>query len=123
MGLLDQFAGLFGKGLGQLGPEVAPQLLQAVTRDSRFGGMGGLLQHLADSGLGGHVDSWTDPDKPSEPVSANQIQQALGGGELANIAGQLGITPEAASQFLAQHLPAAAAAHAENEGDEPSEPH
>ena len=68
--------------------------------------------HLSQAGLGPQVASWINPDAKNQPVDAQQVGQAMGGGELANIAASLGVTPQAAAEFLAQHLPGAAAAHA-----------
>jgi uncharacterized protein YidB (DUF937 family) len=55
------------------------------------------------------VRSWLNPAAPNQPVDPNQIKQAIGGGELENIAGRLGVSPESALQFLSHHLPNAAA--------------
>ena len=38
-------------------------------------------------------------------MSGDQLQQALGSGELAQLASRFGLTPEQASQGLAQVLP------------------
>jgi len=93
MGLFDQIAGLAG---GQL---------HSALGQTRFGGLDGLLQHLSQSGLSGEVASWKDPDQPNQPVNADQVGQALGGGELAKIAASLGVQPQIATELLAKLLP------------------
>jgi uncharacterized protein YidB (DUF937 family) len=114
MGLLQQIEGLAGLGQGhvdpaQVDPQTGSQVLNTALSGTGFGGLSGLLEHLSASGLGGPVRSWLNPAAPNQPVDPQQIHQAIGGGELQNIAGQLGISPESALQFLAHHLPGAAA--------------
>ena len=95
MGLFDQIEGY------------ALNQLHSALGQSRFGGLDGLLQHLSQSGLGDEVASWRDPDQANQPVSADQVGKALGGGELEKIAGQLGVQPQAATALLAKFLPKA----------------
>jgi uncharacterized protein YidB (DUF937 family) len=109
MGLLDNIKGLFGQDVEKTGVELGSQALHSALGDSRFGDLTGLLQHLSDAGLGGQVSSWLNPRAPNQPVSADQIAGAIGGGELSKIGSTLGVSPETASQFIAQHLPNAAA--------------
>jgi uncharacterized protein YidB (DUF937 family) len=120
MGLLQQIMGLGGLGQGggqgqtqvdpaQVDPQTGSQVLHSALGGTGFGGVTGLLEHLAASGMGGQVRSWLNPAAPNQPVDPNQIKQAIGGGELENIAGRLGVSPESALQFLSHHLPNAAA--------------
>jgi uncharacterized protein YidB (DUF937 family) len=95
MGLFDQIEGF------------ASRELHTALGQTRFGGLDGLLQHLSQSGMGGEVASWKDPDQPNQPVSAGQVGQALGGGELAKIAASFGVQPQVATELLAKLLPQA----------------
>jgi hypothetical protein len=72
----------------QIGSLAAGQLHSALGQ-TRFGGLDGLLQHLSQS------------------VSAHQVGQALGGGELEKIAASLGVQPQVATELLARLLPQA----------------
>jgi uncharacterized protein YidB (DUF937 family) len=95
MGLFDQIEGF------------ASRELHSALGQTRFGGLDGLLQHLSQSGMGGEVASWQDPDQPNQPISANQVGQALGGGELEKIAASFGVQPQVATELLAKLLPQA----------------
>lgn len=69
------------------------------------GGLGGLLDTFRASGLGAQADSWAGPG-PNEPVSGDQVEQALGGPIVNVIAQKLGLSPEQARATLAQLVPA-----------------
>ena len=59
------------------------------------GGLGGLLDSFRASGLGAQADSWASPG-PNEPVSGDQVEQALGSPIVDVIAQKLGLSPEQA---------------------------
>ena len=69
------------------------------------GGLGGLLDSFRARGLGAQADSWACPG-PNEPVSGDQVEQALGGPIVDLIAQKLGLSPEQAKGTLAQLVPA-----------------
>ena len=77
---------------------IASQLLQ------QHGGVGGLVSAFNNAGLGGIVSSWVGTGA-NQPVSATQVSQVLGSGQLSQIAAQLGLNPGQASSVLAQFLP------------------
>jgi uncharacterized protein YidB (DUF937 family) len=104
MGLLDQIEGLAGGKLHE------------ALGETRFGGLDGLLQHLSQSGLGKEVESWLDPQAKNQPVSPDQVHQAIGGGEIEKIAATLGVPSQTVSTVMAKVLPHAAAQHAEGQG-------
>jgi uncharacterized protein YidB (DUF937 family) len=114
MGLLQQIAGLGGLGQNkvdpaQVDPQTGSQVLHSALSNTGFGGVSGLLEHLSAAGMGGQVRSWLNPSAPNQPVSPDQVKQAIGPGELEKIAGSLGVSPESAMAFIAHHLPGAAA--------------
>ena len=106
MGLLDQLgqaaAGMMG-GSSEQNP-----LMQAVVRllgqNSSIGGLSGLIQAFQKHGLGDIVNSWVGTGK-NLPISAEQVQQGLGGDLLKQLASQAGMSPEAAGGQLANLLP------------------
>lgn len=104
MGLLDD---LLGKVTGQSGGGAETQLLNAVTgmlANQSGGGLAGLVDQFARSGLGDVASSWVGTGK-NLPISADQIAKVLGGGQLAELARQAGLSPETASSMLAKVLP------------------
>jgi uncharacterized protein YidB (DUF937 family) len=97
MGLLD---GVLGGVVGAGATALIKQYIDS------HGGIGGVVAQLESTGLGEQVKSWVGTGQNS-PVSASQIQQALGGGKLAELATKFGIPADQVSGFLAQHLPTA----------------
>jgi uncharacterized protein YidB (DUF937 family) len=68
------------------------------------GGLSGLLDKLKASGLGDAVSSWVGTGD-NEPVSANQLESAVGADTISQIIAKLGVTKEQASSLLARYLP------------------
>lgn len=111
MGLLDGLAGqvlgsMFGGNQGAQGGPGAGQLIQLVLNmiQNQPGGLGGLLQQFQQAGLGRQAASWVGAGE-NMPISGDQLQSALGSGQLADIASQLGLSPGQASGALAGILP------------------
>jgi uncharacterized protein YidB (DUF937 family) len=102
MGLLDGIASaVMGKVLGgQTGgmAQVAMDLL------NQNGGLSGILEKFNQGGLAEQVASWVGKGE-NLPISPEQISAVLGNGQLAEIAGKFGISPEVLSSQLAEHLP------------------
>jgi uncharacterized protein YidB (DUF937 family) len=66
--------------------------------------LNGLAEAFQAKGLGDVVASWIGTGQ-NLPVSAEQIQSALGSGVVQQLAARAGLSPEAASALLAQVLP------------------
>jgi len=97
MGLLD---GILG---GIVGAE-ATHLISGVIE--QHGGLSGLMTQFQKQGLGGVMQSWIGTGA-NAPISAEQIQQALGSNTVAQLAAKLGLNPQDVAQKLAQMLPQA----------------
>jgi uncharacterized protein YidB (DUF937 family) len=73
-----------------------------------LGGLGGLIGALTQGGLGNAASSWVSTGQ-NQPVSAEQLQSALGGGGagglLAQLAKQAGMSQGDAASGLSQILP------------------
>ena len=111
MGLLDQLTGLLsGNAAGAAGGSaISPALIQQVvamlgSNAGGTGGLGGLMAAFEQGGLGHIFQSWV-ANGANLPVSAAQLQQVLGNGQLAQIAQALGVDHGAAAGGLAQLLP------------------
>jgi len=101
MGLFDSVAGaVLGKMLGEKSDmaKVAMEMLD------KFGGIDGILTKLKEGGLADIAATWVGNGK-NAPVSSNQITDALGADNIAEIAGKFGLSPDMLSGQLAQHLP------------------
>lgn len=107
MGLLDQILGGVGSALnqqagGQAGGGLLSVLMHLV--NSQPGGLQGLLAKLTEGGMGQHVQSWVSTGQ-NMPISPDQLSQALGGGQLAQLAQQFGLSQDHLAGGLSQLLP------------------
>ena len=103
MGLLDSILGaVSGKSdaSGEAGPLIG--VLSGLLAQS--GGLQGLASKFAQSGEGNAFQSWVGMGE-NQPVSNNQIQNALGSEQVNAIATKMGVDPAVASNFLAEYLP------------------
>lgn len=108
MSFLNDLLGGQGQqaGAGQAGTSslivVAGQLIE------KAGGVQGLVNMLQQHGLGGAVQSWVGAGT-NQPVSGDQLGQALQGGGLGNLvqeaAGKLGVDPSVVLGGLSHVLP------------------
>lgn len=97
--------GLVGQGEQAPGaPASVPDILSQVLGRTDLGSIGGLLQQLQQSGLGSQVASWLGSGQ-NLPVSVDQLRNALGEGNLGQLASQFGLPAEDLLRHLADHLP------------------
>lgn len=106
--MLDQLLkgalqGLAGSQQG--GSHALLQLAAAMlSNDGPSGGIAGLIRQFQRAGLGEQMNSWISTG-PNLPVTAQQLAQALGGGQIQQMAQQVGMEPTAFGDQLAQLLP------------------
>lgn len=104
MGLLDSVLGSVLSGAQQQPGGLAGALGGLLANDGEHGGLAGLVQKFNQAGLGEVVSSWIGHGE-NLPISADQLQNVLGRGPLADIASKLGIDPSQAAGQLSQMLP------------------
>lgn len=110
MSLMNSVLGALGGALGGQQAQGSNPLLQVAMSMLAGGGqgggagLGGLIEAFQRNGLGEQVQSWIGTGQ-NLPISAEQLQQALGGDQLGNIAQQLGMSQGDASSGLASLLP------------------
>ncbi|MFG2971323.1 MULTISPECIES: YidB family protein [unclassified Streptomyces] len=97
--MLGSLLGGEGKGAGLL-----TALIAAMSHGQGGGSLGGLLDSLARSGLTAQKDSWVGTGA-NQPVTGDQLQQALPDDTLQQVAEETGTTPEQAADQLARVLP------------------
>jgi uncharacterized protein YidB (DUF937 family) len=68
------------------------------------GGLSALVQQCQNNGLGSIIQSWVGTG-PNQPISAQQIQQALGSDKIKQIAARVGLDPNVVTQKLSTVLP------------------
>lgn len=124
MGLMDIVGGLLGGsqvGANQAGGQSA-QLINVLTsllsnsgttgaqsatqgaNANMAGGLGNLINLFEQSGLSSQVQSWIGTGA-NQPVASNDIMKVFGDSKISQIAQQLGVNPQVASEQIANHLP------------------
>ena len=103
MGLLDSILGAAsGKTEGSGGAAQLIGVLGGLLAQS--GGLEGLANKFAQGGQGNAFQSWVGMGE-NQPISSNQVQNALGSEQVKALAAKMGIDPAQASGFLAEYLP------------------
>jgi len=103
MGLLDSIlSAVSGKGETSGGANPLMGILSGLLTQS--GGLQGLANKFSQSGQGDAFSSWVGMGE-NQPISSNQMQQALGSDQVRAVAARMGVDPELASNFLAEYLP------------------
>jgi uncharacterized protein YidB (DUF937 family) len=95
MGLLD---GVLG---GVVGGEVAVLVNGLI---EKHGGVQGIVDQFEKQGLGATVRSWVGTG-PNQPVSPDQLHQALGADTLKELAARAGLSPQDLASKLSTVLP------------------
>jgi uncharacterized protein YidB (DUF937 family) len=105
MGLLDELVGkatnVFG---GEAGSGGALEGVMGMLTSGEGGGLSGLVQSFRDKGLGDLISSWVSAGQ-NLPISADQIQHALGSEQIQRLASQAGLSSVNLSAMLSEHLP------------------
>jgi uncharacterized protein YidB (DUF937 family) len=105
MGLLDMVMGAVTKQATDASGTQGDLLSSVMGMiSSNEGGLSGLVSSLASSGLKEQVASWVSTGA-NLPVSAEQIQSALGAGTLQDIASKMGIDVASVAGQLSSLLP------------------
>lgn len=104
MGLMDSLIGAATSAMGgNSNQSTALQLVIQLLQQN--GGAGNLMSQLQQGGLGDALNSWVSSQSTNQPVSASQIQDALGSGNLENAASAVGVDSAQAGNLLSQYLP------------------
>ncbi len=101
MGILDNFAGQATAGASGTRGVLISALMGLLANQ---GGISGLVQRFAGSGLGEIANSWIGTG-PNKPVTPQQVQQGLGQDTINQLSQQTGIAPEEVKTHLSQVLP------------------
>ncbi len=97
-----QKAGL--AGLVMQNPRLMQCVIGLLAKDSPIGGLPGLVSQFQNAGLGDVVASWLGQGS-NKAVSGSQIEEALGGQIINQLADEAGMAPSETSGTLAKVLP------------------
>jgi uncharacterized protein YidB (DUF937 family) len=108
MGILDSLedSPAFKGALSQLEGAVLPAVLGEVMGNGGQGGLSAIVAKLQQAGLGDQVKSWIGNGQ-NLPITAEQLQQALGSDTAKQLAARFNIPLDQISKVLAQQLPKA----------------
>jgi uncharacterized protein YidB (DUF937 family) len=106
MGLLDSVLGALSgqQPAGQQGGGLLEAVLGMVAGNGKAGGLGALVSQFQKGGLGEVIGSWVSTGK-NLPISAEQLQSVLGSDTIAQLARQLGLSPQDTAGQLSQLMP------------------
>lgn len=98
-------SGVLFRGSGAQQPAgTAPQAGSSEGVGGLLAGLGGLLNKLAQGGLGNATDSWVGSGQ-NQPVPPNKLGSALGPDVIKSLAQRSGLSEEELTQQLSQVLP------------------
>lgn len=107
MGILDSALNALGGNRSQDGG-TQERLIQAalalLADNGQNDGLHGLVERFQEAGLGNTISSWIGSG-PNVPITAEQVQEALGDGRLQQVAEETGLTENETAQHLSQLLP------------------
>lgn len=108
MALMDSLLNAAMSAIGNQNGEGGQQnaalgMLMELVQQS--GGVGNLMAKLQQGGLGDALNSWISTQSSNQSVSGSDLQQALGGNAIEQVAAKFGLNGQQASDLLAQYLP------------------
>lgn len=86
-------------------PKLMEGAMGLLSKDSPIGGVQGLLANFQNAGMGDAVQSWLG-DGANKAVAGADIEQALGGDVVQQLAEKANMDPSEASGVLSEALPA-----------------
>jgi uncharacterized protein YidB (DUF937 family) len=110
MGLMDSIKGLVGGkggagGSADLAGMVTSMLAGTGPLGSKLGGLSGILEKFKAAGLGDKVTSWITPGAQNQPLTGDEVEQALGSDTVQEVATATGTTAPEAKSGLAGIIP------------------
>jgi uncharacterized protein YidB (DUF937 family) len=104
MGFLDEMMNPVGSPLGAASPDDLMEQVLGLINNPETGGLDGLIDTFKSRGLGDAISSWISTGE-NQPVSGEQITNALGTETIRKIASTLGVSDAEVSRKLAALIP------------------
>jgi len=109
MGFLDHLMGAAQNALAGHETTLAPMLLSALgggdSQAAQTNGIASLVGRFQQAGLGNVVQSWVSNQQSNQPVTPDQVHQALGQEQITALAQKMGLPQTALLGTLAAMLP------------------
>lgn len=81
------------------------EILSGLGAGGLAGGLGDLMDSFRNAGHGQVADSWVKPGVPTQGLTADQVAQAIGDDNLAQLSQQTGLSRDELLQRLATAIP------------------
>ena len=104
LGALLASGALFRGGAGQTASAGSQPTTDTSDAGGVLGGLGGLLNKLQQGGLGNETKSWVGSGQ-NQPVSPNQLGQALGPNIIKTLSQMTGVSEDELTKQLSQGIP------------------
>ncbi len=104
-GLANSLGGLFSGGTGTQPGGGLSSILDGLGGTGLSGGLGDLLNSFKTAGHGAVADSWVNPAVPTQGLTADQVQQAIGDDNLAKLSQTTGLSRDELLKRLATAIP------------------
>jgi len=106
-GIANSLGGLFSGGTGTQAGGGLSGVLDGLGGSGLSGGLGDLLNSFRTAGHGTVADSWVTPGVPTQGLTPDQVQQALGEENLSELTQRIGMSREELLKRLATTIPQA----------------
>ena len=104
-GLANSLGGLFSGGTGTQPGGGLSGILDGLGGTGLSGGLGDLLNSFKTAGHGAVADSWVTPGVPTQGLTPEQVQQAVGEDSLTKLAQSTGLSRDELLKRLATAIP------------------
>ncbi len=108
MGILDSATDMFGGNNQAPIHDTRSRLIQAtlslLAENGQNGGLQGLMERFQEVGLGNVLSSWIGTGE-NVPITPQQVQEALGEGNLQQISEEAGLAEDETARQLSSLLP------------------
>ena len=104
-GLANSLGGLFSGGTGTQPGGGLSSILDGLGGTGLSGGLGDLLNSFKDAGHGATADSWVNPAVPTQGLTPEQVQQAIGQDNLSKLSQSTGLPIDELLKRLATAIP------------------
>ena len=104
-GLANSLGGLFSGGTGTQTGGGLSGILDGLGGTGLSGGLGDLLNSFKTAGHGAVADSWVNPAVPTQGLTPDQVQQAVGEENLTELTQRTGLSRDELLKRLATAIP------------------
>lgn len=104
-GLANSLGGLFSGGTGTQPGGGLSGILDGLGGTGLSGGLGDLLNSFKTAGHGEVADSWVTPGVPTQGLTPDQVQQAVGDENLSELTQRTGLSRDELLKRLATAIP------------------